>query len=343
MAVGKNKRLTKSKKGGKKKATDPFLKKEWYEVKAPSMFSVRNAGKTLVTRTQGTKVASDALKGRVFDLSLADLNNDEDQTYRKIKLVCEDIQGYNCLTNFHGMDMTRDKLASLIKKWQTLIEGNVDVKTTDGYTLRMFCIAFTTKMPNQLAKLCYANSAQVRAIRKKMVEIMRDEATKCDLKELVLKLIPEYMGTEIEKACAGIFPLQNVFVRKVKVLKKPKFDLVKLMELHGDAAGREDGRRAGRPRLVQARRARLRRAEHAPQQVLRGWREGAAADGHLYQGAARDRAARRVQGYDLARRVPRVGEARLGVPVRAAVEGEGEVAAAALYLLHCNGRGVAHV
>ncbi|KAH8070705.1 hypothetical protein JL720_11709 [Aureococcus anophagefferens] len=69
MAVGKNKRLTKSKKGGKKKATDPFLKKEWYEIKAPSMFSQRNAGKTLVTRTQGTKIASDALKGRVFDLS----------------------------------------------------------------------------------------------------------------------------------------------------------------------------------------------------------------------------------------------------------------------------------
>ena len=241
---GKNKRLTKSKKGGKKKAVDVFLKKEWYEIKAPSMFSVRNAGKTLVTRTQGTKIASDSLKNRVFECSLADLNNDEDQTYRKIKLICEDIQGYNCLTNFHGMDMTRDKLASLIKKWQTLVEGNVDVKTTDGYTLRMFAIAFTTKMPNQIAKMCYANSAQVRQVRKKMVEIMRDEASKCDLKELVLKLIPEYMGGEIEKACAGVFPLQNVFVRKVKVLKKPKFDLVKLMELHADAGNEDAGAKA---------------------------------------------------------------------------------------------------
>ena len=211
--------------GRQKKAVDPFLKKEWYEIKAPSMFSVRNCGKTLVTRTQGTKIASDALKGRVFEISLGDLNNDEDQTYRKIKLICEDVQGYNCLTNFHGMGMTRDKLASLIKKWQTLVEGNVDVKTTDGYTLRMFAIGFTTKMPNQVSKMCYANSAQVRQIRKKMVDVMREEASKCDLKDLVLKLIPEYMGGEIETACAGIFPMQT-FVRKVKVLKKPKFDLV---------------------------------------------------------------------------------------------------------------------
>lgn len=33
---------------------------------------------------------------------------------------------------------------------------------------------------------------------------------------------------------AGIYPLQNTFIRKVKILKSPKFDLTKLMEVHGD-------------------------------------------------------------------------------------------------------------
>ena len=47
--------------------------------------------------------------------------------------------------------------------------------------------------------------------------------------------IPEVVGTKIEKSCQNIFPLQNVYIRKVKVLKKPKFDIVKFMELHGDA------------------------------------------------------------------------------------------------------------
>merc|ERR1711879_1036573 len=52
MAVGKNKRLTKgSKKGGKKKVVDPFTKKDWYSIKAPAVFKVRNVGHTLVTRT----------------------------------------------------------------------------------------------------------------------------------------------------------------------------------------------------------------------------------------------------------------------------------------------------
>ncbi|XP_044538267.1 40S ribosomal protein S3a isoform X2 [Gracilinanus agilis] len=154
MAVGKNKRLTKGgKKGAKKKVVDPFSKKDWYDVKAPAMFNIRNIGKTLVTRTQGTKIASDGLKGRVFEVSLADLQNDE--------------------------------------------------------------VAF----------------------RKKMMEIMTREVQTNDLKEVVNKLIPDSIGKDIEKACQSIYPLHDVFVRKVKMLKKPKFELGKLMELHGEGGG----------------------------------------------------------------------------------------------------------
>jgi small subunit ribosomal protein S3Ae len=190
MAVGKNKRLTKGKKGGKKKIVDPFLKKDQYNIKAPSMFSTRNAGKTIITRTAGTKIASEGLKNRVFEMSLADLNGgDESQQYRKIRLICEDVQGFNLFTNFHGMDMTRDKLCSLIRKWQSLIEANINIVTTDGYQLRVFLIAFTKKQANQAVKsTCYAQAGQIRNIRKIMFDVMREEGSKCDLKELVQKL-----------------------------------------------------------------------------------------------------------------------------------------------------------
>ncbi|PHT25796.1 40S ribosomal protein S3a [Capsicum baccatum] len=203
---------------------DPYAKKDWYDIKAPSVFAVRNVGKTLVTRTQGTKIASEGLKHR----------NDEDNSFRKIRLRAEDVQGRNILTNFYGMDFTTDKLRSLVKKWQSLIEAHVDVKTTDSYTLRMFCIGFTKKRPNQQKRTCYAQSSQTRQIRRKMREIMVNQAQSCDLKDLVLKFIPESIGREIEKATSSIYPLQNVFIRKVKILKAPKFDLGRLMEVHGD-------------------------------------------------------------------------------------------------------------
>jgi len=244
MAVGKNKRLSKGgKKGGKKKIIDPFTRKEWYDVKAPSMFSKRQIGKTLVNRTQGTKIASEFLKGRVFEVSLGDLN-DTESDFRKFRLICEDVQGRNCLTNFHGMSFTKDKLCSLVKKNQSLIEANTAAKTTDGYTLRLFCIAFTKRHPNQHKKTCYAQASKVRAIRAKMMDIMTREVAGGDLKDLVNKLIPDSIGKDIEKACGGIYPLHDVFVRKVKILKKPKVDVGRLMELHGDVSSATAGGKA---------------------------------------------------------------------------------------------------
>ena len=44
--------------------------------------------------------------------------------------------------------------------------------------------------------------------------------------------IGDQIGKTITKECSKIFPLENVLIKKVKVLKKPKFDLTKLMELY---------------------------------------------------------------------------------------------------------------
>ena len=43
------------------------------------------------------------------------------------------------------------------------------------------------------------------------------------------------------KDCNKIFPLENVLIRKVKVLKKPKFDVTALMEWHNDDSGADTG------------------------------------------------------------------------------------------------------
>lgn len=67
MAVGKNKGLSKGgKKGVKKKVVDPFTRKEWYDIKGPVIFKNTNIGKTLVNKTQGTRIASEGLKGSVI-------------------------------------------------------------------------------------------------------------------------------------------------------------------------------------------------------------------------------------------------------------------------------------
>lgn len=150
------------------------------------------------------------------------------------------VNGKQCLTVFHGMSLATEKLRSMVRKWQSLIEAHADINTTDGYRLRLFCIGFTRAQPNQNRKTSYAQSAQVRQIRRRMIEIMKREASACDITELVQKLIPEIIGKEIEKVCQGIYPLGSCYIRKVKVLRAPKPDIQRLMDLHGGASAVAD-------------------------------------------------------------------------------------------------------
>jgi len=233
MAVGKNKKLGK-KKGLKKKQTDPFAKKEWYIVRAPKIFPIKEIGRTLVTKTIGSRLARDSLMGRCFDVSLGDLKPDTDvEAFRKFTLRVEDVQGNHVLTNFAGMTITSDKLRSLVRKWQTLIEAHADVRTTDGYSVRLFAIGFTRSKANNARTKAYAQTSQVKQLRKKMVETMTSIASKHDLHRLVEILMLEVIGMEIEKKSKSIYPLGTVLIRKVKVLKGPKIDATKLLDQHG--------------------------------------------------------------------------------------------------------------
>ena len=74
-----------------------------------------------------------------------------------------------------------------------------------------------------------------------MVEIVTKEVANHDLKGVVNRLVPGSIDKDIEKACSGIFQLHDVFVRKVKILRKPKLDLGKLMELHGESSSTTAG------------------------------------------------------------------------------------------------------
>ncbi|KAG5042317.1 hypothetical protein JHK87_006232 [Glycine soja] len=57
---------------------------------------------SITTATHAIKVviAYEGLKHRVFEVSLTDLQGDEDDAFKKIRLRAEDVQGKNVLTNF---------------------------------------------------------------------------------------------------------------------------------------------------------------------------------------------------------------------------------------------------
>ncbi|ELP83620.1 40S ribosomal protein S3A, putative [Entamoeba invadens IP1] len=237
MATGKNKKYKAGnvKKGNKRKIAEPFSKKEWYNVKVPKNFKRRNVGQIVVNKTTGTKVASDQLRGRVVEVNLADLMESEKFGAYNYKFRCEDVNGKDCLMVFHSLKLTTDKLRSIVKKWCTLIETSVDVKTTDGNTIRVFCIGFTTRKPSQIKKTSYAKKGQAKLIRKIMGAIITKQAINKDLPQFVDFLREPTLTQTIIQRAEKIFPIDNVYIRKVKILKSGKIDSLKLLEQHQDA------------------------------------------------------------------------------------------------------------
>lgn len=66
-----------------------------------------------------------------------------------------------------------------------------------------------------------------------MMKIIIREVQTNNLKEVTNTMILDSIGKDLEKPCQSIYSLHDVFVGKVKMLKKPKFELGNLLELPG--------------------------------------------------------------------------------------------------------------
>jgi small subunit ribosomal protein S3Ae len=166
---------------------------------------------------------------------MADLNNQSDEGHKKVKLELMECQGRGVLTDFHSMEFTRDKMCSMIKKKHTLIEAFADCPTTDGYVIRLFCFALTQRPEFQTKQFCYAQTAQIRRIRKRMVQIMKQEVGKGQLRDAMKAIMAQKIELAIKAATNRIFPLDikdSLHLIKAKLVKKPKLDITKLMEVH---------------------------------------------------------------------------------------------------------------
>lgn len=175
----------------------------------------------------------DSIKGRVVTQMQADLAPNQDSFHwRKVKLIVDQTEGRQAVTSFYGVDTTRDEVCSLIKKRKTLIEAISDVKSQDGYVLRVFVIAFTKESPSQKRKTNYALSSQQKIIRKRINDIIAKDVAKANITDILKMFTSEVIEKKITKDVSPIYPVKNVKVRKIKVIQRPNVDYNKLNEMH---------------------------------------------------------------------------------------------------------------
>merc|ERR1712232_859326 len=96
------------------------------------------------------------------------------------------------------------------------------------------------EVKEQVRIFSYAQAAQIKKIRKKISALLTANIGAGSLKDLVQTLISDKLESDIKSACQSIYPLEPVHIYKVKLVRKPKVDFTKLMEIH-DTADAHDG------------------------------------------------------------------------------------------------------
>jgi len=194
------------------------LRKEWYTLRSPTVFSNNVNGKTLMTKSTGKNSYLNMI-GRRYDVNQADLTGNNDDSHRKFLFKVGDVKGNECISFFDGMEITSDKQKAMIKKWHSLIEAEKDIVAKDGSIFRVFTMAITRRTPNYIKKTCYTKSSEEKKIRKVMVDVITEELSGMDVQKIMKKLSNETIGKRIEELGSEIFPLQSCCVRKVKTIK----------------------------------------------------------------------------------------------------------------------------
>ncbi len=184
---------------------DRWKMKKWYTIVAPPVF-----GEVPL----GTTPADDPLKliGRVLETTLYDLTGDFTLVHVHLFFQVIKVMGDKCITRFKGHELARDYMRSIVRRRSSKIQGIFNVRTKDGYGLRITAVVLTSFR---------CKSSQKRAIRKIMKEIIETRASEMTFDELIQAMIFGKLASEIYNEAKKIYPIRKVEIYKSKLLTVP--------------------------------------------------------------------------------------------------------------------------
>lgn len=231
MAKGKNKKIVKKEKQKQRGDRHPFSRKEWFNVISPAVVQKRKPiGWTCCKKPQGTQVVSDFLKGRIAEMTFADVTDTAADVPKRIHAIVDEVVGQNCFTNFYKFELARDKISMMLRKRQTLVEVNCEVKCADGVTLRVFLVVVSNRQENQRKLNSYIKAARVKLLRKKLTADIQAYGSKLKADNFVYDVLTNTLHKELEKSTHKIVPHAKLEIAKIKTIKRGAVDTKKLVE-----------------------------------------------------------------------------------------------------------------
>jgi small subunit ribosomal protein S3Ae len=184
---------------------DGWKSKEWFNIEAPVYLN-----RTIV----GNTMAGDPslLLGRNVETTVGELTNDMTKNNTKVILRINNVVGDIATTDLVGHELTTDYVRSIVKRQTSRIDANIEVKTKDGFVIRVKPTCFTIKR---------ARSSQIKAIREVMIEIVKKRASESDFENFMQEAILGRLSAAIYRQAKFIYPLRRVEIRKTHVEAMP--------------------------------------------------------------------------------------------------------------------------
>ena len=197
-------RITLSTKSAKH-VRDKWRSKGWYMIVAPPYFGNVELG--------NVPAAEDAqLIGRVAEATLYDITGDFSHQYLKMFFQVNQIDGKTARTLFKGHEYSRDYLRSLVRRRTTKVDGLFNLKTKDGYKLRIAVSALT---------LSRIKTSQEKTIRQIMTKTIAEKAAALTLDQFVQEMVLGKIASDIYNESKKVAPLRHVGIRKSKLVGQP--------------------------------------------------------------------------------------------------------------------------
>lgn len=184
---------------------DPWALKKWYSVYAPSYL-----GGVLLAEVPASEPQK--LLMRTLEVTLYDITKDISHLPVKLRFQINRVDGLKAGTRFKGLELTRDYVRSLVRKGTSKITAITEVRTKDGWVMRITILGVTTHR---------IGTAQKSAMRKKFIEALLKKAAESDIGQFMKEVLEGTLAAELFVAGKKIAPLRKVEVAKIKVLRYP--------------------------------------------------------------------------------------------------------------------------
>jgi small subunit ribosomal protein S3Ae len=180
--------------------------KRWYDLIAPEQFDRTELGSTFADEP-------DKVYGRTVEVTLGDITGDQGENNTKLTFKVNDVSSDAAYTEFVKHELARDYVRSLVRRGASKVDVAITVLTTDDYRVQLQPVAFTTKK---------ADRNQEKAIRRVMIDLVREAAAERTFDELVDSVIEGRLSSAIYGEAKTIYPLRRVEVQKLTLEARPE-------------------------------------------------------------------------------------------------------------------------